>query len=179
MTIAQCLAVIDRLCSEDFPAERSGSFGGSYGGPGGPGFHVVELQRSAGPARGRYGGREEPDRFDVEPSEAEHSEAGHSEAEHSEAEQAEQFEAEREALARRLADRWGEPGWMSLDGVFLRVQQGDERIPEPWASLGSHMRNAQVWEAAGTGRWVALGISRLGEDQEFRLLAVITETDPP
>ncbi|MER5470685.1 hypothetical protein [Streptomyces sp. NPDC002685] len=150
MTIAQHLATIDRLCSEDFPPEHGASFGGSYGGPGGPGFHVVELERSSGSAGGR----------------------------HSEREEAEQFEAHREALAQRLTDRWGEPAWMSLDGVFLRAQQGDERIPEPWASLGSHMRNAQVWQPGG-GRWVALGVSRLGEGQEFRLLAVVTEIDPP
>ncbi|MET8130445.1 hypothetical protein ABZV24_00365 [Streptomyces sp. NPDC005251] len=156
MTIAQHLAVIDRLCSEDFPAEHSGPFAGSYGGPGGPGFHVVELERSTGSAGGWHSEREEAEQYE-----------------------AEQYEAHREALAQRLTDRWGEPGWMSLDGVFLRAQQGDERIPEPWASLGSHMRNAQVWQVDGTGRWVVLGVSRLGEGQEFRLLAVITEIDPP
>ncbi|MEU9139020.1 hypothetical protein AB0D33_24205 [Streptomyces sp. NPDC048404] len=151
MTIAQHLATIDRLCAEDFPTVHGGSVAGSYGAPGGPGFHVVELERSGGFA-------EDP---------------------HGEREAAEQYEAQRDALAQRLADRWGEPHWISLDGLFLRAQQGDERIPEPWASLGSHMRNAQVWRADATGRWVALGISRLGEGQEFRLLAVITETDPP
>ncbi|MET9899020.1 hypothetical protein [Streptomyces sp. NPDC006446] len=150
MTIAQHLATIDRLCFEEFPREH-GAPAGSYGGPGGPGFHVVELERSAGSAGGRHG----------------------------EGEEAEQFEAHREALAERLTDRWGEPAWMSLDGVFLRAQLGDERIPEPWASLGSHMRNAEVWQVNGTSRWVALGVSRLGEGLEFRLLAVITEIDPP
>ncbi|MFF3885415.1 hypothetical protein [Streptomyces sp. NPDC001914] len=151
MTIARHLATIDRLCAEDFPTGRGGSVAGSYGPPGGPGFHVVELERGAGPTGDGHGEREE----------------------------AEQYEALREALAQRLADRWGDPEWISLDGVFLRAEQGDERIPEPWASLGSHMRNAQVWRVQETGRWLALGVSRLGEGQEFRLLAVITETDPP
>ncbi|MGW3914444.1 hypothetical protein ACWEBX_23390 [Streptomyces sp. NPDC005070] len=151
MTIARQLATIDRLCAEDFPTGHGGSVAGSYGGPGGPGFHVVELERSGDSAGDRHGEREE----------------------------AEQYEALREALAQRLADRWGKPQWVSLDGVFLRAQQGDERIPEPWASLGAHLRNAEVWRAEETGRWVVLGISRLGEGQEFRLLAVITDIDPP
>ncbi|MGW0966020.1 hypothetical protein [Streptomyces sp. NPDC002516] len=151
MTIADHLARIDRLCAEEFPTGHGGSVSGSYGGPGGPGFHVVELERSTGSAAGPEGEREE----------------------------AEQYEAHREALGQRLGDRWGDPHWMSLDGVFLRAQQGDEHIPEPWASLGSHMRNAQVWRRDDIGRWVVLGISRLGEDQEFRLLAVITDVDPP
>ncbi|MFD8735044.1 hypothetical protein ACFV06_08970 [Streptomyces sp. NPDC059618] len=151
MTIAQHLATIDRLCAEEFPTGHGGSAPGSYGAPGGPGFHVVELKRSTGSPIGPDGVGEE----------------------------AEQYEAEREALAQRLGDRWGEPHWMSFDGVFLRAQQGDEHIPEPWASLGSHMRNAQVWRRDDTGRWLVLGISRLGEDQELRLLAVITDIDPP
>ncbi|MER5826892.1 hypothetical protein ABT086_32715 [Streptomyces mirabilis] len=145
MTIARHLATIDRLCSEDFPLEH----GGSFGSPGGPGFHLVELERSAGFGEGDDGEREE------------------------------QIEAWREGLAQRLADRWGEQGHMSLDGVFLRAQQGDEHIPEPWASLGAYVRNVYVWQAHGDGRWVALGISRPGVDQEFSLLALVTEIDPP
>ncbi|MET7774846.1 hypothetical protein ACGFY3_10545 [Streptomyces mirabilis] len=145
MTIARHLATIDRLCSQDFPVEH----GGLFGIPGGPGFHLVELERSAGSGEGDDGEHEE------------------------------QIEAWREGLAQRLADRWGEQGHMSLDGVFLRAQQGDEHIPEPWASLGAHLRNVYVWQAHGHGRWVALGISRLGVDQEFSLLALVTEIDPP
>jgi hypothetical protein len=68
---------------------------------------------------------------------------------------------------------------MSLDGVFLRAQQGDEHIPEPWASLGAHVRNVYVWHAQGHGRWIALGISGPGVDQGFSLLALVTEIDPP
>ncbi|MFD4414447.1 hypothetical protein [Streptomyces sp. NPDC058475] len=142
MTIAQHLATIDRLCSQDFPAEH----GGSFFGPGGPGFHIVELERSAGAAEG---------------------------------EEAEQYEAYREGISQRLTDRWGPPDHISLDGVFLRAHQGDEHIPEPWASLGSHVRNVHLWQPDGHGRWVALGVSRLGPGQEFRLLAVITEIHPP
>ncbi|MFF0126118.1 hypothetical protein ACFYTG_10385 [Streptomyces mirabilis] len=150
MTIARHLATIDRLCSEDFPLEH----GGSFGSPGGPGFHLVELERSAGSGEGDDG-------------------------EGDDGEREEQIEAWREGLAQRLADRWGEQGHMSLDGVFLRAQQGDEHIPEPWASLGAYVRNVYVWQAHGDGRWVALGISRPGVDQEFSLLALVTEIDPP
>ncbi|KPI19202.1 hypothetical protein OK006_10016 [Actinobacteria bacterium OK006] len=145
MTIARHLATIDRLCSEDFPLEH----GGSFGSPGGPGYHLVELERSAGSGEGDDREREE------------------------------QIEAWREGLAQRLADRWGEQGHMSLDGVFLRAQQGDEHIPEPWASLGAYVRNVYVWQAHGDGRWVALGISRPGVYREFSLLALVTEIDPP
>ncbi|MGW0711148.1 hypothetical protein ACWD4G_35210 [Streptomyces sp. NPDC002643] len=42
MSITQHLAVIDRLCSEDFPAEP----GRSDVGTAGPGYHVAELQTS-------------------------------------------------------------------------------------------------------------------------------------
>ncbi|MFF1448965.1 hypothetical protein ACFVYF_12560 [Streptomyces sp. NPDC058274] len=42
MTIAQQLATIDRLCSEDFPAEQ----GRSPAGSGGPGYHIAELATS-------------------------------------------------------------------------------------------------------------------------------------
>ncbi|MFE7652491.1 hypothetical protein ACFU6M_06120 [Streptomyces bottropensis] len=43
MSITQHLAVIDRLCSEAFPAER----GRSDVGEAGPGYHVAELATSA------------------------------------------------------------------------------------------------------------------------------------
>ncbi|MGW0845794.1 hypothetical protein ACWD26_37805 [Streptomyces sp. NPDC002787] len=43
MSITRHLAVIDRLCSEDFPAER----GRSDVGTAGPGYHLAELETSA------------------------------------------------------------------------------------------------------------------------------------
>ncbi|WP_326584304.1 hypothetical protein OG889_38360 [Streptomyces sp. NBC_00481] len=43
MSITQHLAVIDRLCSEEFPAEP----GRSDVGTAGPGYHVAELRTSA------------------------------------------------------------------------------------------------------------------------------------
>ncbi|MFG2308092.1 hypothetical protein ACGFS9_05265 [Streptomyces sp. NPDC048566] len=42
MTIARQLATIDRLCSEDFPAEH----GRSAAGTAGPGYHLAELATS-------------------------------------------------------------------------------------------------------------------------------------
>ncbi|MGW1531881.1 hypothetical protein [Streptomyces aureus] len=151
MTIAEQLATIDRLCAEEFPTAHSRSVAGSYGGFGGPGFHAVAWELSAGSLPG-------PER---------------------EREVAEQYEAEREALAQRLSDRRGESQWISLDGMFLRAQQGDERIPEPWALLSAHMRNVDVWKAEEVGRWIALGVSGTGRDAEPRLLVVITDIDPP
>ena len=148
MTIAQHLATIDRLCSQEFPTEH----GGSYGAPGGPGYHIVELERYDGFAEGDGGEREE---------------------------EAEQFEANRDGISQRLVERLGKPEPISLDGFFLRAQLGDEQIPEPWASLGSHIRTVDLWQPDDNGRWIALGVSQLAEDQEFRLLAIVTETAPP
>ncbi|MEU9473014.1 hypothetical protein AB0D78_41980 [Streptomyces avermitilis] len=45
MTIEQCLATIDLLCSRPFPAEH----GRTDVGSGGPGYHVAELGTSAYP----------------------------------------------------------------------------------------------------------------------------------
>jgi hypothetical protein len=127
MTIAQHLATIDRLCSQEFPTEH----GGSYGAPGGPGYHIVELERYDGFAEGDGGEREE---------------------------EAEQFEANRDGISQRLVERLGKP--------------------EP-ISLGSHIRTVDLWQPDDNGRWIALGVSQLAEDQEFRLLAIVTETAPP
>jgi hypothetical protein len=145
MTIAQHLATIDRLCSQDFPEEH----GGTYAGPGGPGFHIVELERSDGIEEGN--GWEQED----------------------------QLEACRDGIGQRFTARWGEPDPTSLDGFLLRAQDTDEHIPEPWASLGSHVRNVDLWRADDHGRWIALGVSRPGEAQELRLLAMVTDIDPP
>ncbi|MGP4084969.1 hypothetical protein [Streptomyces sp. KR55] len=36
-----------------------------------------------------------------------------------------------------------------------------------------------VWEACGTGRWVAVGVADRDESDTARLLVFVTVTDPP
>ncbi|MET7683131.1 hypothetical protein [Streptomyces sp. NPDC005423] len=93
-------------------------------------------------------------------------------------ETAAQYECDRDGLAERLAERWGAPDVFSLRSAFERAQGGED-IPEPWASLSAHVPDVQVWRPPGTARWVALGVSRWGDELPFQLLAVVTETDPP
>ncbi|MGW0767519.1 hypothetical protein [Streptomyces sp. NPDC002671] len=91
---------------------------------------------------------------------------------------AEDFHAYREAIAQRLNDRWGEqPPWGQLT-VRVRMGRGEE-IPEPWATLSLHTDELDVWRAEEAGRWVALGVADRDGADEIRLLATVTETDPP
>ncbi|WP_405698467.1 hypothetical protein OHA99_31805 [Streptomyces coelicoflavus] len=89
----------------------------------------------------------------------------------------EQYEKERDALYERLAPRWGETAPWNLRTVLLRTER--EEIPEPWAGLSAHARVAYLWEAEGTGRWVALAVADRDAADEVRLLAVVTEEAPP
>ncbi|GAA3292381.1 hypothetical protein GCM10020295_11540 [Streptomyces cinereospinus] len=59
----------------------------------------------------------------------------------------------------------------------VRGERGEE-IPEPWASVSAVADDVYVWEAAGTGRWVALGVTGGDETAPAGLLAVVTEVDP-
>ncbi|MFD9036786.1 hypothetical protein [Streptomyces bottropensis] len=147
MSITQHLAVIDRLCSEAFPAER----GRSDIGEAGPGYHVAELATSA-------------DFWENDGTRREETE--------------EQYEADRDALSERLAERWGAPSVFSLWSVLDRSMEGEE-IPEPWATLSSHVPDVHLWQADGHGRWVALGVSQWDKELPFQLVALITEIDPP
>ncbi|WP_435212343.1 hypothetical protein [Streptomyces sp. bgisy034] len=89
----------------------------------------------------------------------------------------EQFEKYRDALHEPLAARWGEkPPW---NGQTTLLRTADEEIPEPWALLSERVRVAYVWEAVGTGRWVVLAVADRDEDDDVKLIAVATETDPP
>ncbi|MEV5547495.1 hypothetical protein AB0L35_15430 [Streptomyces sp. NPDC052309] len=88
-----------------------------------------------------------------------------------------QYEKFRDALAERLSARWGETDPYNLDTVLLRTER--ETIPQPWATLGARARVACLWEAEGTGRWIALAVADRDETDEVQLLAVVTETDPP
>ncbi|OWA02904.1 hypothetical protein B9W64_31655 [Streptomyces sp. CS159] len=89
----------------------------------------------------------------------------------------EQYEKERDALYERLAPRWGETAPWNLRTVLLRTER--EEIPEPWAGLSAHARVAYLWEAEGTGRWVAVAVADRDAADEVRLLAVVTEEAPP
>ncbi|MFC3578163.1 hypothetical protein ACFOZ0_33890 [Streptomyces yaanensis] len=125
--------------------------GGSDVGFGGPGFHVAELATSVGLRSGDGAARERT---------------------------AEDFDAWKESIARRLDDRWG-PGQRSgLLAVSVRGERGEE-IPEPWAMLSDLVHELCVWQAEVTGRWVALGVAERDETDEIRLIAVVTDTDPP
>ncbi|MFG2602050.1 hypothetical protein ACGFT2_00565 [Streptomyces sp. NPDC048514] len=102
----------------------------------------------------------------------------HPEADGAGREEAEaQYEAERDALVERLTERWGPPRYFSLYSVLERTV-GGEQGAEPWAGLSGHVPDVHLWRAPETERWVALGVSRWGEEVPLQLLAVITETDP-
>ncbi|WP_225098867.1 hypothetical protein [Streptomyces sp. CoH27] len=119
--------------------------------PAGAGHRTVELATSHGTAPGDAGERQRA---------------------------AEDLQAYREAIAERLHERWGRQApWGQLT-VRLRAGRGEE-IPEPWAGLSLLTDELDVWQAPGTGRWVALGVADRDDADEIRLLATVTETPPP
>ncbi|MGW1811569.1 hypothetical protein [Streptomyces sp. NPDC002078] len=147
MDIAIHLAVIDRLCGREFPAEQ----GRSESGTAGPGYATVVLATSHGVRVGHASVRERT---------------------------AADFQAYREAVAERLHDRWGrQPPWGQLT-VRLRLSRGEE-IPDPWATLSLLTDELDVWQVAGAGRWVAVGVADRDRADEIRLLATVTEIPPP
>jgi hypothetical protein len=121
-------------------------------GAGGPGYHLVVLETTHGLGTGDQGERTEI---------------------------AHQFTAYREGVSQRLNERWGQAHPTSLDGVFLRSEDPEEQIPKPWAYLSAYVRYVDLWEADGTGRWVAVGVSEPKEGLEFQLFALVTESAPP
>ncbi|WP_055491396.1 hypothetical protein [Streptomyces sp. TP-A0356] len=125
--------------------------GGSDVGFGGPGFHVAELEVSVGLATGDGAERERT---------------------------AEDFDAWKEALALRLDGRWGQGQRRGLLTVGVRIARGEE-IPEPWATLSDLVDEVYLWQANGTNRWVALGVAERDATDEIRLLAAVTDRDPP
>ncbi|WP_329370781.1 hypothetical protein [Streptomyces sp. NBC_01483] len=120
-------------------------------GTGGPGYHIAELQTSG-------------DFWVDDGTEREETEA--------------QYECDRDGLGERLTERSGAPDVISLESTFERAQDGED-IPEPWASLSSHVPNVQLWRPPKTGRWIALGVSQWDKELPFQLLAAVTEIDPP
>jgi len=120
-------------------------------GSGGPGYHIAELQTSG-------------DFWEDDGTEREETKT--------------QFEFDRDGLGERLIERWGAPDVISLAGTFERAGDGED-IPEPWASLSSHVPDVQLWTPPDENRRIALGISQWDKELPFQLLAVVTETDPP
>jgi hypothetical protein len=90
---------------------------------------------------------------------------------------AEQLYAERDALARPLTARHGEPDFIGLQGVFLRTTDPGDGVPEPWRSLSSRAGDALVWRTSAG--WLVLAITREGPEVPPRLLAAVTAVDPP
>jgi hypothetical protein len=121
-------------------------------GFGGPGFHIAELTASLGLLGTGDGAARERT--------------------------AEDLDAWKEAIAQRLNDRWGQGQRWGMLTVGVRRARGEE-IPQPWALLGDLVHEVYLWQADGTGRWVALGVAERDETDEIRLLAVVTDTDPP
>ncbi|GHB27420.1 hypothetical protein GCM10010377_16760 [Streptomyces viridiviolaceus] len=124
--------------------------GPSDGGTGGPGHFVVVLESSHGLRGGDQGERGVT---------------------------VDQYQKYRDAVGERLAARWGETDPYNLDTVLLRTER--EEIPRPWAGLSARARVACLWEAEGTGRWIAVAVADRDTEDEIQLLAVVTETAPP
>ncbi|MFF3291359.1 hypothetical protein [Streptomyces sp. NPDC003023] len=149
MTTARHLAAIDRLRDRAFPAQRERSRLGDSG----PGYHLARLPTPAD-------GVAATDRA-----------AGSAREAHREA-----YEAECEALVVALSRRWGEGQWFALWSVFIGSVCGEE-IPQPWDELSHCVEDLRIWRAEG--HWIAVGVSRSEGEDEFRLIAVVTEVDPP
>ncbi|MCF1594286.1 hypothetical protein [Streptomyces muensis] len=93
------------------------------------------------------------------------------------AETVEQYEKYRDALDEQFSARWRETAPYNLQTLSLRTER--EKIPDPWASLSARARVACVWEAEGTGRWVAVVVADQDQADDVKLLGVVTEIDPP
>ncbi|MEV7065529.1 hypothetical protein AB0N97_22430 [Streptomyces collinus] len=88
-----------------------------------------------------------------------------------------QYEKDRDALYELLASRWGDTDPYNLQTLLLRTER--EEIPRPWAELSACAGVAHLWEVEGTGRWVAVAVGDRDLSREVRLLALVTETEPP
>jgi hypothetical protein len=142
MNIARHIALIDELCFRPFPAEH----GPSDVGDGGPGYHVVVLERSEDDCGTR-------------------------------AATVEQFEKYRDALHEVYAPQWRHTHPLNLQTTLLRTERED--IPEPWRSLSAGAAVAHLWEAQGTGRWIAVAVADRDPAADVQLLAVVTDVAPP
>ena len=88
----------------------------------------------------------------------------------------ESYEAECEALAFALSTRWGEGQRFSLWSASVRSIEG-EGIPQPWDQLSQCVDDVQIWRAEG--HWIAVAVARAEGEGAYRLIAVVTDVDPP
>ncbi|GAA3800243.1 hypothetical protein ACFS5L_35295 [Streptomyces phyllanthi] len=121
-------------------------------GPAGPGYFVAELEMSHGLRTA-----DAVERFRT----------------------AADFHDVKEGMSQRLNTRWGrqQPPWGTVT-LRVRIDRGEE-IPEPWATVSHAVDELDVWQADGTGRWIAVGVADRDQEDEIRLLAVVTETAQP
>ncbi|MFJ4923082.1 hypothetical protein [Streptomyces sp. NPDC088725] len=87
-----------------------------------------------------------------------------------------QHAAEYDALIDLLTRRLGEPQWISLWSIRERAGRG-EAIPRPWYELSAGHESVHLWRTES--RWLALAVADGSGDQPRRLIAAVTETDPP
>jgi len=132
--------------------ELPGEHGRSDTGVEGPGYYVIDLATSDGLRTDDGSGRGDT---------------------------AEDFHARREQLKGRLNDRWGRQHhpWVMLT-LRERIARGEE-IPEPWATASILVDELDLWQPDGTDRWVAIGVADRDEEDEIRLLTVVTDMNPP
>ncbi|MGQ4382455.1 hypothetical protein [Streptomyces sp. SAS_270] len=153
MTIAQHLATIDRLCSQDFPAEH----GRSDTGTGGPGYHVAELATS-------------DDFWEDDGTRWQETE------EQFEADR----DGLSERLTERWGDpqRFSLAGVFgrATEGEDIPEPWADLSSHVPDLHL---WRTDDHGQARSHARWVALGVSQWDKELPFQLIAVVTEIDPP
>ncbi|WP_406206615.1 hypothetical protein OG331_41125 [Streptomyces sp. NBC_01017] len=89
----------------------------------------------------------------------------------------EQFEKYRDALYEVYAPQWRHTHPLNLQTTLLRTER--EEIPEPWRSLSAGAAVAHLWEAQGTGRWIAVAVADRDPAADVQLLAVVTDVAPP
>lgn len=88
----------------------------------------------------------------------------------------EPYEAECAALVGALSSRWGEGRWFALWSVSIGSIRG-EAVPHPWGELSHRVEDLHLWRVEG--RWIAVGVARSEGEDEHRLIAVVTDVDPP
>ncbi|MEV3860023.1 hypothetical protein AB0J38_37665 [Streptomyces sp. NPDC050095] len=86
-------------------------------------------------------------------------------------------DADRDSLSTVLTERWGEPYRLSLWSLHTRAVEHGEEVPEPWGWLSACAQDLHLWSVGE--RWVALAVTRQGDDRPYELLAVVTDLAPP
>ncbi|MFJ9932918.1 hypothetical protein ACIRSJ_07325 [Streptomyces virginiae] len=145
MTTAEHLETIDRLLTKEFPREPVRTVDSSSG----PGFHLVQLSRTAHFWDDDGSGRIEA---------------------------ADQISAEYGALTQAVTDRWGVPQIFSLGTLRDRVFEGEE-IPQPWTDLSAATDHVHLWRAAE--RWLVACVTQHDHEDPYLLTAAVTVVDPP